>query len=107
MSTDYITLPNTPLINITLGLKHCNQNRALYHKILNRFVIRYQNINLQETKEEERGRTLHSLKGLAATLGMVSLAQILSKLELSFTETLIHKFTQELNEIVKNIIKLP
>ena len=35
---EVINFPNISSINIELGLKHCNKNRALYFKVLNNFV---------------------------------------------------------------------
>ncbi len=99
-----IKLPNTPYIDTTLGLKHCNNNRSLYFKILNNFVKRYQHINLHEV--EDRKRTIHSLKGITATLGMVTLSEQLIELETSFNSTVINHFQHDLLEVVKEIIKL-
>ena len=99
-----IQLPNTPYIDTILGLKHCNNNRALYFKILNNFVKRYQYINLHEI--EDRKRPLHSLKGITATLGMTILSECLIELETSFNSTLINHFQQNLLKVVKEIIRL-
>lgn len=101
-----IKLPHTPNIDITLGLKHCNQNRALYLKILKSFVKRYQNLNLNELEEKERDRTLHSLKGLTATLGMVKLNQLLREIEESFNPIVINNFQQLLSQTIMDIISI-
>ena len=98
-----IQLPNTPYIDTTLGLKHCNNNRALYFKILNNFVKRYQHLDLN--KIEDKKRTLHSLKGITATLGMTTLSECLMELEHSFNPTVINHFQQDLVKVVKEIIK--
>ncbi len=99
-----IKLPNTPYIDTTLGLKYCNNNRKLYFKVLNNFVKRYQYINLNEV--EDRKKTIHSLKGITATLGMTSLSQQLIELEISFNSTLANRFQHDLLEVVKEIINL-
>jgi len=99
-----VQLPNTSSIDTLLGLKHCNQNRALYFKILNSFVRRYQHINLHQI--EDRQRTLHSLKGLSATLGMNNLNRTITQLEDSFEPIYINNFEQELSTIVENIINI-
>ena len=105
-SNPAIKFPNSPSIDISLGLKHCNQNPALYFKILNNFVKRYGTIDLNEIHPDELARTLHSLKGLSLTLGMETLAEILSELETSFNSTKINSFTQELNSITYSIINI-
>jgi len=101
-----IKFPNTPSIDISLGLKHCNNNKALYFKILNNFVTRYQAINLKDIQAEELKRTLHSLKGLSATLGMVKLTNILSELENSYETTKINAFSLELQQITQSILNI-
>jgi len=100
-----IKFPNTPSIDISLGLKHCNSNKALYFKILNNFVKRYGTINLNEVEADDLARTLHSLKGLSSTLGMVKLSEILSELEVSFHTTKINSFSLELSHITQSIMK--
>ena len=99
-----IKLPNTPYIDTTLGLKYCNNKPSLYFKILNNFVKRYQHINLHEV--EDRKRTIHSLKGITATLGMVTLNEQLGELEISFNSTIINHFQQDLVKVIEEIIKL-
>ena len=99
-----IKLPNTPYINTTLGLKHCNNNHSLYFKILNNFVKRYQHINLNEL--EDRKRTLHSLKGITATLGMTTLTEQLIELETSFNSTYVNYFQHDLKQVVSKIINI-
>ena len=103
-NTTEVKLPNTPYIDTALGLKYCNNNRTLYFKILNNFVKRYQNLNLLEV--EDRKRTIHSLKGITATLGMTSLYKQLIELEKSFNLTLANHFQQELFNTVNEIVKL-
>jgi len=101
-----IKFPNTPSIDIVLGLKHCNNNQPLYSKILNSFVKRYQNINLNKISTEELPRTLHSLKGLSATLGMVLLTEIITELEFSLDKTKIHSFSLEMKNITQSILNI-
>ncbi len=99
-----IKLPDTPYIDISLGLKHCNNNRSLYFKVLNNFVKRYQHLNLNEV--EDRARTIHTLKGITATLGMVTLSEQLIELESSFNSTVLNHFQHDLLEVVNEIIRL-
>ena len=99
-----IKFPNTPSIDVILGLKHCNNKQALYLKVLNNFVKRYQSLQLDEIKSDERARTLHSLKGLTATLGMTTLSQLASDLEHSFESIKINIFSQELKHVCQSIL---
>jgi len=103
---EIINFPETPSININLGLKHCNKNQALYYKVLNNFVKRYNEIDLSSLSEEELKRTIHSLKGLTATLGMTQLHEILCDLEIDVNETNINNFLNELKIICQNILTI-
>jgi len=105
-STPTIKFPNTASIDISQGLKHCNNNKALYFKVLNNFVKRYRNIDLNEIHIDDLARTLHSLKGLSLTLGMITLAEILSELEVAFHSTKINSFSLELEHISQSIMNL-
>ncbi|MBU1668615.1 Hpt domain-containing protein [bacterium] len=102
-----IELPNSPYINTTLGLKHLNHNKKLYLKILHSFIERYQNLNLKTLSKEELDRTLHIIKGLTATLGMESLNHTVEQLENNIDESLLSRFSQQLETIVIEIKNLP
>ncbi len=99
-----IKLPDTPYIDTNIGLKYCNNKKSLYFKVLNNFVKRYQHIDLNEVKD--RKRTIHSLKGITATLGMTTLSEELAELEVSFNSILANKFQQDLLKVIKEIVKI-
>jgi len=69
-------LPYFQYIDTTLGLKYLNGNKKLYLKILNNFLERYKNLKIDELKREEFKDTIHTIKGLSSTLGMVSLSNL-------------------------------
>jgi len=98
-----IKLLNASYINTQIGLKHFNNNKNLYIKILNSFNQRYENLNLYDLKEEELERTLHTMRGLSATLGMEILATHLEELAEKLEEKKINIFNQQLRDIVNNI----
>jgi len=98
-----LELLNSPSINTALGLKYFNNNSSLYIKILNRFVERNDTLDLNKFDAEELGNTLHTLKGLASTLGMLPLTSIIKEIENESDKILINDFTQELRDIINNI----
>ena len=100
MDSDFL---NSPYINITLGLKHLNNNPELYLKILRSFKQRYATLDLKQIHKEELSRTLHTIKGLSATLGMESLNETIEQLEKNINESLFTLFSQQLNRIVMEI----
>jgi len=98
-----IALPNSPYINTTLGLKHLNHDQDLYLKILHSFIERYEDLDLSTLNKEEQARTLHTIKGLTATLGMESLTHITEQLEKNINQSLLSIFSQQLKIIVIEI----
>jgi HPt (histidine-containing phosphotransfer) domain-containing protein len=98
-----LQLLNSHSIDTNLGLKHFNNNSTLYLKILNRFVERNETLDLDMLDADELSTTLHTLKGLSSTLGMVELTSIIKKIENKSDKILINNFTQELSEIINNI----
>ena len=72
-----IKLPWFKTIDTNLGLKYLDGNRELYLKILNNFLNRYGDLNIEHLNEEELNNLLHSIKGLSATLGMVGLSKVI------------------------------
>lgn len=98
-----LNLLNSPSIHTNTGLKHFNNNSSLYIKILTRFVERNETLNLNHLNEEELKNTLHTLKGLTSTLGMMPLTHTIQKIEKESDKILINNFTQELSEIISNI----
>jgi len=77
MLTKAIKLPWFKTIDTNLGLNYLNGNRELYLKILNNFLNRYGDLNIEHLNEEELNNLLHSIKGLSATLGMVGLSKVI------------------------------
>ncbi len=69
-------------INVEEGLKRINGNVSLYLKLLNKFKESYSNFGenilvLVETgKMDEAKREIHTVKGVAATLGALELNRL-------------------------------
>jgi signal transduction histidine kinase/CheY-like chemotaxis protein/HPt (histidine-containing phosphotransfer) domain-containing protein len=81
-----IELPDLPEIDTTLGLKH-TQTERLYIRMLNRFMEKqptfvktYQQY-LKNNEFDDAKRLSHTLKSIAATLGMEHLSQLAATLE--------------------------
>jgi PleD family two-component response regulator len=74
------SLPTFEHIDTTIGLKYLNGNKDLYVKILNNFLKRYKEIELNNLNTEELHNIIHAIKGLSSTLGMVCLEQVTTQL---------------------------
>jgi len=101
------SLPNSNYIDTTIGLKYLNNNKALYLKILNRFVTRYSDFDIQQIKEEDFKAQMHTLKGLSSTLGMEQLSTLAKQLHEERNEALLNDFTKMLNTILLDLNRLP
>ncbi|HIC78035.1 MAG TPA: hypothetical protein EYP02_02520 [Sulfurovum sp.] len=75
MNSDDV-LPNFKHINTDIGLKFLNSNRKLYLKILNSFLDRYENLDIDTLDSDELNDVIHAIKGLSATLGMEELNRL-------------------------------
>ncbi|GLS90583.1 hypothetical protein GCM10007916_16500 [Psychromonas marina] len=77
------------LINQHAGLAVCNENEALYIKILTKFELLNRSFSdnfnqyLQQELWQELTRLVHSLKGEAGNIGAQSLGYLLNELELA------------------------
>jgi len=63
-------------INTQLGLEYLNGNKELYCKILKNFLNRYKDLKIEILDNDKLNNTIHTIKGLSATLGMTELSQI-------------------------------
>jgi len=91
-------------IDTDVGLKYLNGNDKLYLKILNNFLIRYRDTTSSDLNEESWERTLHSIKGLSATLGMGALSKATIKMELSHKkESSFIDFFKKLSEVIAEL----
>jgi len=97
---EQISLPSSKYIATNLGLKYLNNNKKLYLKILNRFLTRYQEFNLNDIKQDEFKNEMHTLKGLSSTLGMEYLSNLAKNLHDEQNEELFKDFTQTLDSII-------
>ena len=101
-----VQLLDTISINTTLGLEYFNNNHTLYLKILKSFRERYKNLNLNDLDTEELRNTIHTLKGLAGTLGMEPLSKIIKQIEKNIDKSLHRIFEHELTIVVGEIKKI-
>lgn len=101
-----ILLPNSHYIDTDLGLKYLNANKKLYVKILNSFLTRYKNFDITKIEENKLHAELHALKGLASTLGMVSLSDLAKELQKQVNTKLLLEFSKTLSTIIADLNKI-
>jgi len=94
---------NLKNIDIILGLSYLANNKKLYFKILNDFYNTYNSLKLEDLDAEEFKRTTHSLKGLSASIGAVSLHKITKKLDETQDKKLLVEFYQVFNLLMTEL----
>jgi len=106
---DGITIPEFKNIDTKVGLSHLAGNKKLYLKILGDFYANYNEIRLDELKDDEFKRVTHTIKGLSANIGATSLNLIAKDLEESLDRSLLDNFYIELNKVLQELkdIKQP
>jgi len=95
-------------IDVTKGLSHMMEDRSLYEKILRDFAHEYEDKGaLIETMIKEHNsdakRLLHTIKGLSANIGALSLNSCVVSLEESLGVEDIPLFKQELKRVIDEI----
>jgi len=96
-------------IDTELGLEYLNGNIELYHKILKNFVNRYKDLQIETLDKDKLKNTIHTIKGLSATLGMTELSEIASSLnrEKRYKKDKLIEFSIKLELIIEELqIKL-
>ncbi len=112
-----IIIPSLEGINTELGLSRVGDDRALYFKILTKFRTGQSNAiteiqsALQAQNREEAKRIVHTLKGLAGSIGAEELQQAALALELAIKEgedssLLLDKLAVQLNQVLNALAVL-
>jgi CheY-like chemotaxis protein len=97
------SLPNFRHIDTAIGLKLLASNKKLYQKILRDFYEKYNNLTLENLNDEDLKRTAHTIKGLSANIGALSLQKIAKELEETLDKKLFGKFYEELNKVIDDL----
>lgn len=101
------TLLNSKNINTTLGLKYLNYNEKLYLKILKNFLTRYGTLNVIQLDPLNLKSTMHTFKGISASLGMEALTLLAHELHECPSERALVEFSYLLKDTVEELKRLP
>lgn len=105
---DVKIVPKFKTIDTAVGLSHMEGNEKLYFKILNGFLSRYKELDFSNLDEEEVYKTVHTLKGLSASIGATSLYEILKQFDDTKDKKLIPDLDLELKKVLNELDeKLP
>jgi len=96
-------------IDTQLGLEYLNGNIDLYYKILKNFINRYKDLQIEILDRDKLKNTIHTIKGLSATLGMIELSELATLLnrEKIYKKDKLDEFSMKLALIIEELqIKL-
>ena len=103
IESEEINIPDLINIDTKLGLKHLAGNKKLYLKVLDDFVDNYEDINLDNLQIKEFKLIIHTIKGLSANIGAISLYSILKKLDETEDIGLLPEFYNQLNLLIEEL----
>lgn len=98
-----IDIPQFTNIDTTSGLMYLDGNKKLYLKILNIFYEDYHNVDLEKIPKDELKIVIHTIKGLSANIGALSLHKIAVQSEEIESTAQISLLNKELNLVTKEI----
>ncbi|MBN2826116.1 MAG: response regulator, partial [Campylobacterales bacterium] len=101
--SEEITIPALESINTSQGLAYLAGNKKLYIKLLRNFIKDYKGVDIKRLDQKSFERSVHTLKGLSASIGAMALHEITQKLENSQEDIYMNLFTQELNKIIEEL----
>ncbi|RLA76250.1 MAG: hypothetical protein DRG30_03265, partial [Epsilonproteobacteria bacterium] len=90
-------------IDSNVGIQHLDGNKKLYLKILGNFKDTYEDMNFNDLDDEEFRRVIHTMKGLSANIGAISLHKISIELDKTQDKLLLPKFCEELSKVLDEL----
>jgi polar amino acid transport system substrate-binding protein len=94
---------NFQFIDVQKGLSHLAGNENLYAKILQSFIEEFQGVKLNLKDYDNSARIIHTLKGLSANIGALSLNEICRELEERPDESLLPQLYDNLQQVINEI----
>ena len=98
-----LELLNFDTIDSELGLRHLAGNKKLYIKILGDFHNNYRDYNVDDLEDAEFSRAIHTLKGLSANIGAISLCNITKEIDESQDRTNLTPLYFELGKVLEEL----
>ncbi len=100
---DDITIPEFKTLNTTKALHQLLGNKKLYLKILNNFFDTYKDIDVETLSNEEFYRTIHTIKGLSASIGAMALYEVSKELNDTQDRNLLESWHVELIKVLNEL----
>lgn len=99
----------TAHIDFEQGLRHCDDNRAIYTAVLQQFLLQYRaglDQSLLLNQEQAAALELHTLKGLCATIGALQLSSLAADSYQHWRQLTTKNAQQELQQINNKLMQV-
>ncbi len=96
------SLPNFKYIDKSYGLKLVMNNEKIYIKIL-KGLYEFKDMNLYILNSDEFKRVVHTIKGLSASAGALTLHKIVEELDKTQDKALISLFEKEFTKVIEEL----
>jgi len=100
-----LEIPTFKTINTAQGLEYLSNNKKIYLDLLQNFLKKYTDFDLNSMEEEEFARGTHTLKGLAASVGAGELNTLVSVLDKTKDHALIQGVHEALEHVPLSVLK--
>lgn len=100
---DNLEIPDISGIDTLVGLKHMNDDKRLYLKTLLEFSKNYDHDNIKTLGYQDFARKIHTIKGLARSLGAYEISEMAKEIESGVSEGRIEDFLIALRILLKEI----
>jgi signal transduction histidine kinase/CheY-like chemotaxis protein/ABC-type amino acid transport substrate-binding protein len=102
-SNEHIKIPKLKSIDTKIGLRHSGGSKKLYLKVLKDFYEEFSALSFESLKDDEFSRVIHTLKGLSANIGAMSVYELSKKLEITKDDHLAKKLSHELQKTLNEL----
>ncbi len=96
-------LPTLTTIDVVTGLKLLADNEKLYIKVLRSFYENFNSLNVEKMDGEELYRTVHTIKGISANIGAITLHALAVKWEQIQSTSTLAKLSTELQRVMAEL----
>lgn len=96
-------------VDFEQGLRHCDDNAAIYAAVLQQFLLQYRSgLNAQQLLKQptDAALELHTLKGLCATIGALNLSSLAAHSYSHWQQLSAEDAQQELEQINVNLAQV-
>jgi len=100
---EQLRIPYFKNIDTSSGLLYLGNNQKLYMKVLDDFYNNYKKFTFNMFNDEEKLRTIHTIKGLSANIGARNLHKTIQELENNMSAKLVLQFEEELNKVTEEL----